>query len=79
MPRGRTLRVEMLAPATVRWTADGWQTIADAEARDTGLGVCVADLPTADLPAGGTVLFTFRWAPGRWEGQDFAVAVEQAG
>ena len=79
MPRGRILRVETLAPATVRWSADGWQTVTDAEARDTGFGVWVADLPTADLPAGATVLLTFRWAPDRWEGQDFAVAVEQEG
>ena len=79
MPRGRILRVETLAPATVRWSADGWRTVTDAEARDTGFGVWVADLPTADLPAGATVLLTFRWAPDRWEGQDFAVAVEQEG
>jgi glucoamylase len=78
-PRGRVLRVETLGPATVRWSADGWRTVTDAEACDTGFGVWVADLPTADLPAGATVLLTFRWAPDRWEGQDFAVAVAQEG
>ena len=40
------------------------------------VGIWVTDLPTSDLPAGGTIVFTLRWAPDRWEGQDFAVTVE---
>lgn len=73
---GQTLRVEVLAPAVVHWSADDWRTPQDTPTRDTGLGVFVADLPTAGLPAGKTVRFTFYW-PGanRWEGTDFAVGV----
>jgi glucoamylase len=76
IPKGRTLRIEEMAPATVRWSSDGWKTSQEAQTRDTGLGVHVADLPTIDLQAGTDVSFTFYW-PGaeRWEGKDFCVTV----
>jgi glucoamylase len=54
--------------------------VRDQPTRDTGLGVHVADLPTAGLPDGALVDFTFRWpAAGRWEGRDFRVEVARAG
>ena len=74
LPVGRTLRVEVLAPAIVRWTLDGWRTVQDAATRDGGLGVHLVDLPTGVLPAGGAVEFTFQWTEvDRWEGRDFRV------
>jgi glucoamylase len=67
------LRIEVLAPATVRWSADGWATVHDTPTRDTGLGVHVVDVEPG---AGETVRFTFRWTgDGRWEGTDFQVRV----
>jgi glucoamylase len=76
LPAGQTLRLEALAPAVVHWSADDWRTVHDQRTRDTGLGVHVADLPTAHLPVGTTLRFTFYWpAVDRWEGVDFAVAV----
>lgn len=77
MAAGQTLRLELLAPALVHWSADGWQTRRDVETHDTGLGVHLADLPTTGLAAGTTVVFTFFW-PGesRWAGIDFEVRVE---
>jgi glucoamylase len=76
LPVGRTLRVEVLAPAVVRWTPDGWRTAHDAATRDVGLGVHLVDLPTEALPAGAAVDFTFRWTEvDRWEGTDFRVAL----
>jgi glucoamylase len=43
---------------------------------DSGLGEHHTDLPTAALPPGSAVLFTFRWPEAdRWEGVDFRVAV----
>lgn len=76
MPAGRTLRIELLAPAIVRWSADGWRSFADAATRDTGLGAHLVDLPTAELVRGSAVVFTFRWpAADRWEGADFRVEV----
>ena len=76
MAAGKILRVEVLAPAIVRWSADGWGTAADAKTQDTALGIHVADIPTAGRPLGTTVTFTFLWADGnRWEGTNFAIAV----
>ena len=76
LPVGRTLRVEVLAPAVVRWTLDGWHTAHDTATRDVGLGVHLVDLPTGAVPAGGAVDFTFRWLEtDRWEGVDFRVLV----
>ena len=73
---GRILRVEALAEATVHWSADGWRTVRDTATRDTGLGVHKADLPTASLPRGAVVKFTFFWhEAARWEGADYEVTV----
>jgi glucoamylase len=77
IPAGKTLRIEARAPATVHWSADGWQTIHDTPTRDTTLRTHLVDLPTAELPPGRLVCFTFFWPASRqWEGADFTVAVE---
>jgi len=77
MPAGKRLRLEVLQPAVVHWSTDGWRSVADASTRDTGLGMHVADLPSGELPAGARVDFTFFWPlAGRWEGCDFAVTVD---
>jgi glucoamylase len=71
-----TLRVELLASATVHWGVDGWQRVRDVEMRDTGLGVHFADLPTETFPIGTRVSFTFHWrSSARWEGRDFFVDI----
>jgi hypothetical protein len=76
MPVGRTLRLEVLAPANVHWSVNDWAGAHDTPTRDTGLGVHVADLSTCGLAAGARVLFTFYWPDtGRWEGADFAVTL----
>ncbi|WP_298982613.1 glucan 1,4-alpha-glucosidase [Caldilinea sp.] len=79
IPTGKTLRLEVLAPANVHWSTDDWRTIHDTATRDTGLGVHVADLPTGTLPAGSTIFFTFYWLKvNRWEGVNFAVRVDSS-
>ena len=76
MTAGQLLRIETLAPATIHWTSDGWQTTHDTPSRASGLGVHVADLATAECRAGARVSFTFYWhEPGRWEGRDFELDV----
>lgn len=73
---GTTLRLEMLAPALVHWSPDGWRTIHDTETRDTGLGVHVADLLTETLPPRTVITFTFYWLERAvWERADFVVTV----
>jgi len=69
-----TLRIEVLAPAMVHWSTDGWGTVHDTKTHDTSLGVHYADLQPE---AGDTVVFTFRWTESdRWEGTDFEVQVQ---
>jgi glucoamylase len=76
MSAGKRLRLEVLAPALVHWSADGWHTTYDTETCYTRLGVHVADLPTDDLAVGATLQFTFYWPTAdRWEAVDFAVQV----
>lgn len=77
MPEARTLRVETLARAVVRWSADGWRTTHETATRDTTLGMHVADLATLDMCAGERVALTFYWPDAScWEGVDFVVDVE---
>ena len=76
IPTGKTLRLEVLAQANVRWSIDGWCTAQETPTLDTGFGVHYADLLTAHLPAGGTVIFTIFWVESRkWENTDFTVKV----
>ncbi|HVZ36302.1 MAG TPA: hypothetical protein VG963_27930, partial [Polyangiaceae bacterium] len=78
MAAGRTLRLETLGSCRVRWTANAWQTWADTAALDSGLGLFFADLPTATLPAGTHIAFTFYWIDARrWEEHDFEVRVRE--
>jgi glucoamylase len=77
IPQHKSLRLMLPNPAVVHWSIDGWKTSQDTKTRDTSLGVHRLDLPTASLPPGGEVAFTFFW-PGenRWEGQDYSVQVK---
>jgi len=76
IPMRKRLRLELPAPATVRWSTDGWATAFETGTRDTGLGLHVAELHTAGLATGKRVLFTFYWpGAGTWEGHDFEVRI----
>ena len=77
IPCGKILRLDMLSPAMVHWSFDGWRTSQDSNTRDTGLGVHSVDLPTEKLRVGEEVNFTLYWPESnRWEGTDFAVRIE---
>jgi glucoamylase len=77
IPAGRILRLELPNPATVHWSANGWQTFHDTGTQDTHLGVHISDLVTDRLPPGTMILFTFYWVEAaRWEKADFSVIVE---
>ncbi|MGO9085404.1 MAG: glucan 1,4-alpha-glucosidase [Candidatus Sulfotelmatobacter sp.] len=77
VPHHQTLRINLLSPARVHWSIDGWKTAHDTATRDTGLGLYALDLPTASLPVGGQAVFTFFWPnENRWEGTDYTVTVE---
>ncbi len=77
IPRNKKLRIALLNPAMVHWSIDGWNTSQDTNTRDTGLGTFILDLPTASLPGGSQIVFTFYWLQeNRWEGTDYTVVVE---
>jgi glucoamylase len=77
MPAGRSLRVEVLAPAIVHWSTDRWRTVHDTPTCDTTLGVQFVDLETMALRVDDAVEMTFySSAVDRWEGADFVICVE---
>jgi glucoamylase len=77
VPRYKKLRLVLLNPAMVHWSIDGWKSSQDTNTRDTGFGTYILDLPTASLPPGNKVDFTFYWPQeNRWEGKDYNVTVE---
>ena len=62
MPAGKILRIETRAPAIIHWSGDEWKTTNEIKTHDAGLGVHIADLPTAALPIGNQIKFTFFWS-----------------
>jgi len=76
IPAGKPLRIELLAPACIHWSADTWRTTREIRTTDTALGIHHADLPTDRVPAGHPLCFTFLWVEtGRWEGVNFEVTM----
>jgi len=74
--QGTSLRVELLAPALVHWSADNWKTVTDVKTVDSGLGLHYADLTTNKLPVGGEIIFSLFWTDaGKWEGTNWVVDV----
>jgi glucoamylase len=75
IPVGQNLRVEIGGPGVVHWTDDNWNTVHEVPTKDAGLGISTAELPTATLSAGRSLVFTWRLIDGGWHGQNFSVAV----
>ena len=77
LPRYKKLRLVLLNPAMVHWSIDNWKSSQDTNTRDTGFGTYILDLPTASLPPGSKVDFTFYWPQeSRWEGKNYNVTIE---
>jgi len=76
MRPGWTLRVQAQAPFRLHWSGNEWRTVQEAPSAGTAAGIDYVDLsvpPDQEAP----LRFTFFWTePGRWEGQDFAVAMD---
>lgn len=74
--KDKALRFEVLAPATVHWSIDGWATARDSDTIDSKLGTHYVHLRREELPAGGEILFTFQWRDSeKWEGRDFRITL----
>lgn len=70
------LRVEVYAPAEIRWTRDDWVNVAQESLVEVVPGVWVRDFPGGSFSPGRSLQFTLRWTDeGRWESRDFAVAL----
>ena len=75
LERGRTLRIEVQAKATVHWTEDGWEQVHTIETSDPGLGIFIADIAPGN-PEATEIEFTFYWPEAaRWENRNFSVAI----
>ncbi len=73
---GQTLCLCLPAPAEVHFGIDGWQRVADLTTADSGLGVYMAELPSAPLRPGQSLQFTFYWtASSTWEGRDYEAQI----
>jgi glucoamylase len=78
LPQGRVLRVELAEQAAVLWSNNDWATSHETPAHAAALGIYVAELPTAELPPGRGVVFTWRTAAGAWAGADYRVVVTES-
>jgi glucoamylase len=77
LPAGKALRIQLAESATVRWSANGWSDMYDADTHDTGMGVHILDLPVEYLRNSTIVEFTFYWTLAqRWEGRNFTVSAD---
>lgn len=75
MRPGRILRIALPEPATILWSDTDWAQSHETPALANSLGIAIAELPSASLPAGRGIVFTWRTASGAWAGADYRVAV----
>jgi glucoamylase len=76
IPAGKTLRLELPASATVRWSVDDWTTVNDTSTVETGFEGHFVDLPTQDAAEGQSIVFTFLWLDkNQWENRNFTIRI----
>ena len=69
------LRIEVMAPSSVVWSADEWKTKNKIDTKNTGFDIYIADISLDDLHS-DEIVFTFFWKQvDKWENKDFNVAV----
>lgn len=74
---GKTLRVLCAQDAEAVWSNDGWKTNNRMElVCNSAFNIWFADFPTALLPAGTSIDFTFFWkTTQQWAGQNWRVSI----
>jgi len=76
VPAGAQLRVQAGRPFVLHWSDDEWNTVHDTPSTATALELEYVDIQV-DTMQKAPVRFTFHWAmDNRWEGTDYAVAIE---
>lgn len=75
MSSQKVLRIEIKHSAIIRWTDDNWQRTYETHARETGLGMFLADI-TSENKEPHEIKFTVFWEDADcWENEDFVVSV----
>jgi glucoamylase len=78
MPAQQTLRLELFETADIYWSSDDWQTSQITHTGDTGLGLHVADLDTAELAPGTQIEFSIHWLENdRWQAENSIIKIDQ--
>jgi glucoamylase len=72
--QGKTLRIITEKAVAIHWSFDGWKTANGLVTRDAGFGCWFGDLPSVQLQAETSIVFTFLWQEG-WEEKDFQVEI----
>ena len=76
MAAGRKLRIELKAPALVRWSADEWNSFSEISTQEADKGKHIAEISTENFGLGTSVHFTFFWPlSGNWENKNFSVKI----
>ncbi len=77
VPAGCALRLDFAEPTVVFYTRDNWATQVKAEAKDTGIGLFVAEIGTQGMTERESIVFTWRDAKsGAWRGRNFEVSIK---
>ncbi len=77
--KGKILRIEVRAEADLKWTEDNWETEHTTEAKDSGIGIFIADIKLKNKKA-EKLEFTFHWKEAdRWEGKNYSVEIRENG
>jgi len=78
IPRGKILRIILVAEATVMWSTDQWATTNKSSmTNNRALNLWFGDLPSEQWPGGSVIDFTLFWKDDqRWEGRNWKVSVE---
>jgi hypothetical protein len=77
IPKGKNLRIEVQAEATIRWSTDKWKTTQNTDTYDTKLGIHVADIDLHNVET-DKIYFTFFWKKANhWENHNFNVPVSE--
>lgn len=77
IPQSKTLRIEVLANAKIKWTDDNWNSSNEEVTKDSQAGIYYADIPSSKLEKGRKIIFTFYWlTANKWEGENFTVEID---
>ena len=75
---GKTLRIQVLAEATVHWSDDNWETKTSTEAKEIIPGIFVADIMSENKNS-GKIEFTFYWEEAeKWENENYSVEIKSS-